>query len=186
MNGSPWAAWFEAANCGQQASRDVLYFGDAGLMLKAAAQGQGVCLANYILAEKDLLAGRLVKLFDISVGLKTEGYYMLTHAALAGWLASNRLSPRLAPAGRGEDREPTADACQRSGHSSPSRAVTVKRVLIVLQRTSNAGQPTTTPVTLWDKALPGFDLIRYHVPSPSEVCRSCMYHPPAGRNGDLL
>jgi LysR family transcriptional regulator, glycine cleavage system transcriptional activator len=111
VNGSPWAAWFEAANCGQQAGRDVLYFGDAGLMLEAAAQGQGVCLTNYILAEKDLLAGRLVKLFDMSVSLRTEGYYMLTHAALAGrpaiacllaWLrqeAEKTVSQQLVPVG---------------------------------------------------------------------------------------
>jgi LysR family glycine cleavage system transcriptional activator len=84
VNGSPWAAWFEAANCAQLLCRDVLYFGDAGLMLEAATQDQGVCLTNYILAEKDLLAGRLVKPFDISIGLRSEGYYMLTNAALTG------------------------------------------------------------------------------------------------------
>jgi LysR family glycine cleavage system transcriptional activator len=84
VNGSPWAAWFESANCGQLVCRDVLYFGDAGLMLEAAAQGQGVCLTNYLLADKDLLSGRLVKLFDMSVGLKTEGYYILTNAAVGG------------------------------------------------------------------------------------------------------
>jgi len=84
VNGSPWAGWFEAANCGQLVFPDILYFSDAGLMLEAATQDQGVCLTNYVLAEKDLLAGRLVKLFDVAISLRTEGYYMLTNAALAG------------------------------------------------------------------------------------------------------
>lgn len=110
VNGSPWAAWFEAANCVQLVCRDVLYFGDAGLMLEAATQDQGVCLTNYVLAEKDLLAGRLVQPFDISISLRSEGYYMLTNAALTGrpaiacllaWLrqeAQRTVSQQLVPA----------------------------------------------------------------------------------------
>jgi LysR family transcriptional regulator, glycine cleavage system transcriptional activator len=115
VNGSPWAGWFEAANCGQPAFRDILYFSDAGLMLEAATQDQGVCLTNYVLAEKDLMAGRLVKLFDVAISLRTEGYYLLTNAALAGrpaitclldWLrqeAQKTVIQQLMPASASED-----------------------------------------------------------------------------------
>jgi LysR family glycine cleavage system transcriptional activator len=76
--GSVWTEWFEEAGCMAPAFRDVLYFSDAALMLEAAVQGQGVCLTNFVLAEKDLRAGRLVRPFDAVVDLKLEGYYMLT------------------------------------------------------------------------------------------------------------
>lgn len=78
VNGSPWASWFEAAGCPLPIFADVLYFSDAALMLEAAVQGQGICLTNYVLAEKDLVSGRLIKPFPTEVNLKTEGYYILT------------------------------------------------------------------------------------------------------------
>jgi LysR family transcriptional regulator, glycine cleavage system transcriptional activator len=78
VNGSAWAAWFEAAGMSPLPFHNVLYFSDASLMLEAAAQGQGVCLSNHILAGKDLDAGRLVRPFDIAVDLKTEGYYVMS------------------------------------------------------------------------------------------------------------
>lgn len=76
--GSSWAEWFEAAGHITPPFNDVLYFSDAALMLEAAAQGQGYCLTNFVLAEKDLRNGRLVRPFDTVVDLAVEGYYMLT------------------------------------------------------------------------------------------------------------
>lgn len=76
--GSAWAQWFEEAGCMAPTFHDVLYFSDAALMLEAAVQGQGFCLTNYVLAEKDLREGRLVRPFNTVVDLKQEGYYMLT------------------------------------------------------------------------------------------------------------
>lgn len=78
VSGSTWAEWFEKASSMAPVFRDVLYFSDAGLMLEAAAQGQGFCLTNYILGEKDLRAGRLVQPFDVVLDLRQEGYYLLT------------------------------------------------------------------------------------------------------------
>lgn len=48
--GSSWAEWFEAAGHIAPPFNDVLYFSDAALMLEAAAQGQGFCLTNFVLA----------------------------------------------------------------------------------------------------------------------------------------
>lgn len=76
--GSAWAEWFEAAGCIAPTFHDVLYFSDAALMLEAAVQGQGFCLTNYVLAEKDLRTGRLIRPFATVVDLKQEGYYLLT------------------------------------------------------------------------------------------------------------
>ncbi|MGH6859114.1 MAG: LysR substrate-binding domain-containing protein, partial [Phyllobacterium sp.] len=76
--GSSWAEWFQAAGHIAPPFTDVLYFSDAALMLEAAAQGQGFCLTNFVLAEKDLLSGRLVRPFSAVVDLVEEGYYMLT------------------------------------------------------------------------------------------------------------
>lgn len=76
--GSAWAEWFDEAGYIAPTFHDVLYFSDAALKLEAAVQGQGFCLTNYILAEKDLRTGRLVQPFDTVIDLKREGYYMLT------------------------------------------------------------------------------------------------------------
>jgi LysR family glycine cleavage system transcriptional activator len=54
--------------------RDLLYFSDPGLMLDAAVQGQGVCLTSYLLAEEDLRARRLVRLFANEVTLTHQLY----------------------------------------------------------------------------------------------------------------
>ena len=77
VNGNPWAEWLEAAGCAGMEFSDTLYFSDASLMLDAAVQGQGVCLTSYFLAEKDLLAGRLVRAVDLEIHID-EGFYVLT------------------------------------------------------------------------------------------------------------
>jgi LysR family transcriptional regulator, glycine cleavage system transcriptional activator len=83
VNGAPWASWFAAAGCSPVSFRDSLYFSDASLMLEAAAQGQGICLTNFLLVESDLQSGRLVKPFDAAVELKDEGYFIFTNAEYA-------------------------------------------------------------------------------------------------------
>ncbi|MDQ0472103.1 transcriptional regulator GcvA [Labrys wisconsinensis] len=83
VHGSPWTSWIDAAEGEPLSYGDVLYFSDAALMLEAAVAGQGVCLSNYILAGKDLAAGRLVAPFETTFDLGTEGYYILTSVAFA-------------------------------------------------------------------------------------------------------
>lgn len=77
VNGSPWAAWFEAAGCSGVSFGDILYFSDSVLMLEAAAQGQGICLTSYFLAEQDLKSGRLVRAYDVEIDVD-EGFYVLS------------------------------------------------------------------------------------------------------------
>ncbi len=77
VNGSFWGSWFGAAGAGGMAFDETLYFNDAGLMLDAAVQGQGVALASRLLAESDLKAGRLVRPFDLEIETGA-GFHVLT------------------------------------------------------------------------------------------------------------
>jgi LysR family glycine cleavage system transcriptional activator len=95
VNGAPWASWFAAAGCSPVNFRDSLYFSDASLMLEAAAQGQGICLTNFLLVESDLQTGRLVKPFDAAVELNNEGYFILTNAEYANRSATEIFSAWL-------------------------------------------------------------------------------------------
>jgi LysR family glycine cleavage system transcriptional activator len=99
--GSSWSEWFEVEGHIASPFTDVLYFSDAALMLEAAAQGQGLCLTNYMLAEKDLRSGRLIQPFSKAVDLAREGYYLLRSPHLAdkpatmhfqNWLQAEALS----------------------------------------------------------------------------------------------
>lgn len=78
VHGSVWTSWFDTTDSQSMAFGDVLYYGDAALMLEAAVAHQGVCLTNYLLAEKDLTAGRLIAPFETVFNLGEEGYYVLT------------------------------------------------------------------------------------------------------------
>jgi LysR family glycine cleavage system transcriptional activator len=77
VQGNSWRDWFAAAGCANIAFRDILYFSDATLMLRAAIQGQGICLSSYLLVESELQSNRLVRPFDVELEL-SEGYYVLT------------------------------------------------------------------------------------------------------------
>ncbi|HYD66525.1 transcriptional regulator GcvA [Azospirillum sp.] len=62
-----WGTWFAAAGLeGVDASRGIT-FTDSALVLQMAAEGQGVALTRRVLAADDLAAGRLVRLFDITL-----------------------------------------------------------------------------------------------------------------------
>ena len=62
-----WRTWCERAGLTDIDVDSGLAFDDAGLVLQAALQGQGVALGRLTLAERDLREGRLVKPFDIAV-----------------------------------------------------------------------------------------------------------------------
>lgn len=63
----PWRPWFKAAGLICQEPDRGPVFSHAGLMLDAAASGQGVALVRDVLVEEDLKAGRLVRLFEAAV-----------------------------------------------------------------------------------------------------------------------
>lgn len=80
--GNTWSDWLAAAGQSGIAFKDILYFSDASLMLEAAAQGQGICLATTLLAQADLQSGRLVRPFPVELA-PVEGYHLLVDARQA-------------------------------------------------------------------------------------------------------
>jgi LysR family glycine cleavage system transcriptional activator len=62
-----WRPWFAAAGLEVPEPVQGPVYDDAGLLLQAAAAGQGMALARSALAQDDLAAGRLVRLSDIEI-----------------------------------------------------------------------------------------------------------------------
>lgn len=62
-----WRAWFEHAGLTPPRRMSGVVFNDAGMVLQAAAECQGVALGRLMLAADDLVAGRLVQPFDLSM-----------------------------------------------------------------------------------------------------------------------
>lgn len=62
-----WRPWFLAAGLDAPEPEQGPIYDDSALILQAAAAGQGVALARAALAEDDLAAQRLTRLFDISI-----------------------------------------------------------------------------------------------------------------------
>ena len=79
----PWQPWFEAAGLTWPEPASGPLFGDASLMLDAAANGQGVALARSVLVERDLAAGRLVRLSEISIPSSRSYYAVCSQASAA-------------------------------------------------------------------------------------------------------
>jgi LysR family glycine cleavage system transcriptional activator len=103
----PWKPWFEAAALDWPEPVSGPLFGDASLMLDAAANGQGVALARSVLVDHDLASGRLVRLSDVSLP-SARAYYAVCSAAAGArpevqcfidWLVvTGQYSGQLSPA----------------------------------------------------------------------------------------
>ncbi len=105
-----WAMWLRAAEVDGVDPERGLRYSMESMAIQAAVDGHGIALASNVLAEADIEAGRLVRLFDI--GLRTGldvAYYLayapsrLRHprvAAFRDWLLGEvAKSARLASAG---------------------------------------------------------------------------------------
>jgi LysR family glycine cleavage system transcriptional activator len=79
---SNWARWFEAAGVSMPAASHGPVLNRASMVIDAAIDGQGVALARTTLAAWDLLNGRLVKLFDVSLPL-SRTYWVVCPKATA-------------------------------------------------------------------------------------------------------
>jgi LysR family transcriptional regulator, glycine cleavage system transcriptional activator len=62
-----WPLWFAAAGVDKANVPTGPQFDQTSMVIDAAIEGQGIALARSALAARDLLAGRLVRLFDISL-----------------------------------------------------------------------------------------------------------------------
>ena len=71
-----WAEWFSAVGMGEVDTRQGPVFSLALMALQAAIDGQGVALAQSLLVDYDVAAGRLVKPFEIATSLRLH-YYLI-------------------------------------------------------------------------------------------------------------
>ena len=99
----PWTTWLRAAGLPHGEPPPAIVFDDAALVIDAAVAGHGVALARARIAERDLSAGRLVRLTATTVR-DPAGYWFLTRpeappaaADLCRWLQAEMATPpRLA------------------------------------------------------------------------------------------
>ena len=62
-----WRPWFHAADLDWPEPTQGTLYDDSGLLLQAAAAGQGVALARGVLAAEELAAGRLVRVGELAI-----------------------------------------------------------------------------------------------------------------------
>jgi LysR family glycine cleavage system transcriptional activator len=77
-----WELWLRLAGVPGVLARRGPVFTDSGMVVQAAAEGQGVALARRVLAAGDLAAGRLVQPFDVSIP-HDLAYYLVCPEASA-------------------------------------------------------------------------------------------------------
>jgi LysR family glycine cleavage system transcriptional activator len=80
--GDPWRPWFNAAGVDLPEPRKGLLLEDSSLLLQTAAAGEGIALIRSSLSYNDLQAGRVVRLFDVSVPCPWLLYFVCTPGAL--------------------------------------------------------------------------------------------------------
>lgn len=107
----PWKPWFEASGFSRDEPASGPLFSDASLILDAASNSQGVALARDVLVERDIVSGRLVRLWRASVP-STCAYFVVWSAhevrtevhTFIEWLGTcGRLCSAAHPAPAGEE-----------------------------------------------------------------------------------
>jgi LysR family transcriptional regulator, glycine cleavage system transcriptional activator len=112
-----WQAWFKVAHV-QAEPKPVALFSDAGLMLTAAEQNLGLCVAREVLAADAIREGKLVKLSPVAFTMAdVHPYHLVYPPALRDWpplnalrqwlkhelaLSQQALHPQLMPARKGK------------------------------------------------------------------------------------
>ena len=96
----PWAPWFRAAGVRFKEPHSLI-FTDSNLLLQAAVDGRGIALARSSIAEADVRAGRLVRLFKLAVPARGASYLVWPKSKLSAnamlfrdWLLEERQRER--------------------------------------------------------------------------------------------
>jgi LysR family transcriptional regulator, glycine cleavage system transcriptional activator len=76
-----WLRWFDAAGVSEAQPKHGLVLNRASMLIDAAADGQGIALARTTLAAWDLINGRLVKPFAVSLPLSKTYWIVCPKAA---------------------------------------------------------------------------------------------------------
>ncbi len=76
-----WPLWFATAGLSDVQVPSGPQFDQTSMVIDAAVEGQGIALARSALAARDLLAGRLIRLFDITLPAPFAYYIVCPKAA---------------------------------------------------------------------------------------------------------
>lgn len=63
-----WREWLQAAGIGDFDDRPGMHFTETGHAMQAAIDGHGIALGDACMVAGDLAAGRLIRLFDLTIG----------------------------------------------------------------------------------------------------------------------
>lgn len=72
-----WANWLKAAGANTVSAYSGLKYESSVLAYQAAIEGQGFAIAQLVLVQQDLAAGRLVTPFDLSLDMQGVTYYLV-------------------------------------------------------------------------------------------------------------
>ena len=79
----PWSPWLRAAGLEMAEPSGGVMFEDLSMLIRSAADGNGVALVRHVVAMQEIASGQLVRLFDIATPCPDE-YFFVAPAGLAG------------------------------------------------------------------------------------------------------
>jgi len=71
----PWSVWFAEAGLDLQEPSGGLIFTDSSMLIRSAAEGNGIAMARHVIAMQEIAAGELVRLFNVAVP-SPHAYYL--------------------------------------------------------------------------------------------------------------
>ncbi len=71
-----WAPWFEAAGVDLAEPTGGVLFQDLSMLVRLASSGGGIALVRHVVAMQEIMAGELVRLFDVTVR-SPYSYYLV-------------------------------------------------------------------------------------------------------------
>ena len=79
----PWSPWLQAARVDMAEPSGGLMFEDLSMLIRSAADGNGVALVRHVVAMQEIASGQLVRLFDIATPCPDE-YFFVSPPGAAG------------------------------------------------------------------------------------------------------
>lgn len=79
----PWLPWLQAAGLDLPEPAGGLMFEDLSMLIRSAADGNGVALARHVVAMPEIASGQLVRLFDIATPSPDAYYFVAPATAMA-------------------------------------------------------------------------------------------------------
>lgn len=115
INQPHWMEWLDRQGMAGYRCRETLYFSDASLMIEAALQGQGLCLASSLLVADDVRQGKLAMPFPYILEVE-QAFHLLSDlemsekpkiAVFRDWVTDELALDQLASSGSWTTRPPT-------------------------------------------------------------------------------